>query len=153
MSADRPHERRRKLLQRLKNQPAKSLLVSDKTNVSYLTGFTGDSSLLLIGPEVCTLISDGRYTTQIGAECPGMDVYIRPQNEKIIDAASRVVKRAKLPKLAVEGDHLSVASFEKIKETAKGLEACPTSGLVEDLRQIKDSDEVAEIRMAIRQAE
>jgi Xaa-Pro aminopeptidase len=153
MSANRPHERRRSLLQRLKNQPAKTLLISDETNVSYLTGFTGDSSLLVIGPEICTLISDGRYTTQIGAECPGLDVYIRPQNEKIIAAGSKVIKKAKLAKIAFEGDHLSVSAFEKIKELVKGLEACPTSGLVEELRQIKDADEVAEIRLAIRQAE
>jgi Xaa-Pro aminopeptidase len=153
MSANRPHERRRSLLQRLKNQPAKTLLISDETNVSYLTGFTGDSSLLVIGPEICTLISDGRYTTQIGAECPGLDVYIRPQNEKIIAAGSKVIKKAKLAKIAFEGDHLSVSAFEKIKELVRGLEACPTSGLVEELRQIKDADEVAEIRLAIRQAE
>jgi len=153
MSANRPLDRRSKLLHRLKNQPAQTLLVSDKTNVSYLTGFTGDSSLLLIGPEICTLISDGRYTTQISAECPGMNVYIRPQTETIIAAACRVLKKARLPKLAIEADHLSVAAFEKIKAAVKGLEACPTSGLVEELRQIKDADEVAEIRVAIRQAE
>src|SRR5258708_21592065 len=107
MPANRPLERRRKLLQRLKNQSAQTLLVSDETNVSYLTGFTGDSSLLVIGPEVCTLVSDGRYTTQIGTDCPGLDVYIRTHNHRIIAAASKVIKRAKLPKIAVEADHLS----------------------------------------------
>jgi len=153
MTADRPLERRQKLLQNLKKQPVEAILVSDETNVSYLTGFTGDSSFLLIGKGICTLISDGRYTTQIAQECPGLDVYIRPQTETIVVAAAKVVKKARVQKLGVEADHLSLSQFEKLKEGAKGLEAKLLSGTVEELRQIKDADEVAEIRLAIRQAE
>ena len=153
MPSPRPVERRQKLLHHLKKQPIEALLVSDETNVSYLTGFTGDSSFLLIGKEICTLISDGRYTTQIADECPELDVYIRPQTETIVVAAAKVVKKAKLQKLGVEADHLSLAQFEKLKEEVKGLEPLPLSGMVEELRQIKDAEEVAEIRLAIRQAE
>jgi Xaa-Pro aminopeptidase len=153
MSHDRPLERRQKLLHHLKNKPVEALLVSNETNVSYLTGFTGDSSYLLIGKGVCILISDGRYTTQIGQECPGMEVYIRPQTETIVVAAAKVVKKAKLRKVGVEADHLPLSSFEKLKEQAQGIEPCLLSGMVEELRQIKDRGEVGEIRAAIRQAE
>ncbi|MGE5191981.1 MAG: M24 family metallopeptidase [Deltaproteobacteria bacterium] len=153
MLHDRPLERRQKLLHHLKNKPVEALLVSNETNVSYLTGFTGDSSYLLIGKGICTLISDGRYTTQIGQECPGMEVYIRPQTETVVVAAAKVVRKAKLRKLGVESDHLTLASFEKLKDVAKGIEPCLLSGMIEELRQIKDADEVAQIRVAIRQAE
>src|SRR5262249_33988311 len=129
------------------------LLVSNETNVSYLTGFTGDSSFLLIGKEQCILINDGRYTTQIAEECPGIDVYIRPQTETVVVAAAKIVKKAKLRKLGVEADHLTVSNFEKLKEESKGVETCPLSGMVEDLRVVKDADEVNQIRAAVRQAE
>src|SRR5579871_3333148 len=151
MSLDRLSTRREKLINSLKRHPVEALLVSNETNVSYLTGFTGDSSFLLIGPGICTLISDGRYTTQIASECPWAEVYIRPTTETIIEAAVKVVKKAKLRKLGVEGDHLSVASFEKLKAGVKALEASPLSGLVEQLRQIKDAEEIAEIRRAVYQ--
>jgi Xaa-Pro aminopeptidase len=82
-----------------------------------------------------------------------MDVYIRPQTETIVVAAAKVVKKAKLRNVGVESDHLSLAGFDKLKEQAKGIEPCPLSGMVEDLRQTKDADEVGEIRGAIRQAE
>ncbi|MBI3866395.1 MAG: aminopeptidase P family protein, partial [Planctomycetia bacterium] len=134
-------------------EPFEALLVTNETNVGYLTGFTGDSSFLLIGKEICTLISDGRYTTQISQECPDLDVVIRPQTDTIIVAAAKVVKQAKLKNLGIEADHLSVAHLEKLKEDAKGIEPCPTTGAVEALRQIKDPDEIAEIRRAIYQAE
>ncbi|HEY3967231.1 MAG TPA: Xaa-Pro peptidase family protein [Planctomycetaceae bacterium] len=153
MPNDRAALRRHKLLQQIKGQPIEALLVSNETNVSYLTGFTGDSSYLLIGQELCVLISDGRYTTQISQECPGLDVSIRPQTDTIIVAAAKVVKRAKLNKVGIEADHLTVAHLEKLKTEVQGLEACPTTGAVESLRQIKDADEVAEIRRAIYQAE
>jgi Xaa-Pro aminopeptidase len=153
MPADRPLERRDKLLHLLKKQPIEALLVSNETNVSYLTGFSGDSSFLLIGKGFCTLISDGRYTTQIAQECPDLDVYIRPQIETIVVAAAKVVKKAKLVKLGVEADHLTLSQFEKLNEGVKGLEPVPLSGMVEELRQIKDAEEIAEIRLAVRQAE
>lgn len=153
MPSDRAAHRRQKLLSQIKDQSFGALLISNETNVSYLTGFTGDSSYLLIGKDICTLISDGRYTTQISQECPELDVVIRPQTDTIIVAAGKVVKRAKLTKLGIEADHLTVAHGEKLEEDIKGLELCPTSGAVESLRQIKDAGEIGEIRKAIYQAE
>jgi Xaa-Pro aminopeptidase len=153
MPHDRSFERRQKLMHHLKSKPVEALLVSNETNVSYLTDFTGDSSYLLIGKGVCILISDGRYRTQIGQECPGMDVYIRPPTETVVVAAAKVVKKAKLRKVGVESEHLSLSSFEKLKEQARGIEPCLLSGMVEELRQVKDPGEVGEIRIAIRQAE
>jgi Xaa-Pro aminopeptidase len=46
-----------------------------------------------------------------------------------------------------------VAQLEKLKSEVAGLEICPTTGAVENLRQIKDADEISEIRKAIYQAE
>lgn len=153
MESDRHPQRRHKLLQRLKTNEVPALLVSGETNVTYLTGFTGDSSYLLIGPEICLLITDGRYTIQLRQECPRLEFYIRPPAESIIEATAKIIKRAKLRKLGIEGANLSAAYAEKLKTDVKGLELALTSGLVEELRQIKDVGEIQEIRTAIRQAE
>jgi Xaa-Pro aminopeptidase len=153
MEADRHPARRQKLLARLKSSAAPALLVSNETNVTYLTGFTGDSSYLLIGADICLLITDGRYTTQIRQECPGLDVHIRPPSETIVEAAEKILKRTKLRILGLEGSSLSAEAAEKLASGLKGTELVLTSGLVEELRQIKDAGEIAEIRTAIRQAE
>ncbi|MBS0267095.1 MAG: aminopeptidase P family protein [Planctomycetes bacterium] len=146
-------QRRQNLLAQLKGQPYEALLISNETNVSYLTGFTGDSSYLLLAPKICTIISDGRYTTQLSQECPDLDVCIRPQTDTIIVAASKVVKQAKISKLGIEADHLTVVNYEKLRTSVATLELCPTSGAVESLRQVKDASEIAEIRKAVYQAE
>lgn len=153
MTNDRPATRRQKLLHQLKGEPVEALLVSTESNVRYLTGFTGDSTYLLIGRGIALLISDGRYTTQIAEECPELDIYIRRQTESLLVAAAKLVKKAKLQRLGVEGDDMPVAAFEKLKSEAKGIELAPLSGLVEALRQIKDAGEVAEIKRAVQQAE
>ena len=43
-------------------------------NVTYLTGFTGDSSYLLVCGERELLITDGRYTQQLAEECSGLEL-------------------------------------------------------------------------------
>lgn len=153
MPRDRFAERRQKLIAALKPTEVEALLVTNFTNVSYLTGFSGDSSYLLIGRRHTILISDGRYEIQIADECPGLEVYIRPPSEKIENAAGKVLTSSKLKKVGIESDSVTVAQLEKFKELTPAAEFVSQEGLVENLRQVKDAVELAEIRIAIRQAE
>lgn len=151
--ADRYAARRQKLLSQLKSSNLDGLLVTNFTNVTYLTGFTGDDSFLLVSREATVLISDGRYTTQLSQECPGLDVHIRPVKISIVAATAKVIKQAKLSKLGFESGSTTVAEWRRLSEEAKGLELVPVDGAVENLRLIKDTEEVQQLREAIRQAE
>lgn len=153
MDAERFAARRQKLVRKLRKAGADALLVTNFTNVSYLTGFSGEDSYLLIGKELTVLVSDSRYTTQIQEECPGLDVYIRTRTQTIIEAVGRVVQRAKPAKLGFESNATTFDQWESLKAKIKPLEVLPVSGLVEELRLIKDKQEIAEIREAVRQAE
>ena len=52
--------RRDRLAARLGEEDLDLLLVSNPINVTYLTGFSGESSYLLIGRDWAVLVSDGR---------------------------------------------------------------------------------------------
>ena len=65
-------------------------LVASPTNVRYLTGFTGDSSVLLVGLDREILVSDGRFATQIDQECPGLEAHIRPTRPSIDQVLAHV---------------------------------------------------------------
>ena len=65
------HQRRKKLASAVRRMGADAILITNFTNVTYLTGFTGDDSYLLVGAGVEVLLSDPRYTQQLGEECPG----------------------------------------------------------------------------------
>ena len=153
MTTDRFANRRHKLIRRLKQENVDALLVTNFTNVTYLTGFSGDDSYLLIGPGQTVLISDTRYTIQIDEECPGLDVQIRTNRMPIVETTEKLIKRAKLRKLAIESSSLTVQQHEKLKDAVKSVDVVPQANLVEDLRMIKDSAEIASIREAVRTAQ
>ncbi len=143
-------DRLRKLLQK---SGVESLLVTSFTNVTYLTGFTGDDSYLLIMRKGQVLLSDARYTTQLEEECTGLDVHIRRPGESILDVAVNLCKQAKISRLGIEGDSMTVGFHQRLASKASSLELAPTTGLVEQLRMIKDKEEIAEIRRAVTIAE
>ncbi|MBI5760102.1 MAG: aminopeptidase P family protein [Planctomycetales bacterium] len=153
MPRDRFAERRQKLVAGLKATEVEAMLVTNVTNVTYLTGFSGDSSFLLIGRRLAILISDGRYEIQLGDECPELETYIRPPSEKIENAAGNVLTSTKLKKVGIEADEVTVAQLAKFQELVPAAEFVSLEGHVEKLRQVKDAVELKEIREAIRQAE
>ena len=159
MSPQRHSERQEKLMALLREANVDAMLVTGVSNVTYLTGFSGDSSTLLIGPSVRVLISDSRYQTQIAEECPGLEADIRTQKTKQPDQIASVVSRAKPAKLALESHIATADEFARLSDaigktgTGKSIEIKPLTSAVEKLRQVKDNDEIAETRRAIHIAE
>lgn len=145
--------RRKKLRKLLSKSGAAALLVSNESNVYYLTGFTGDSTYLLLGRRHAILVSDSRYTTQLAEECPDVEAHIRPSSGELAPAVADVAKSAKFTSLSIEADHVSISLGRQLAECLAGVEVVPQSGLVESLRQIKDRHEIAETRQAVRYAQ
>jgi Xaa-Pro aminopeptidase len=145
--------RRDRLRKSLKTAKIDALLVTDFTNVTYLTGFTGDDSYLLVRRDGETVLSDPRYITQLGEECPGLDLNIRPPGVSMLQAVVRVVHSAKIGRLGIEGDSMTVGLRDQIAKKLPKVEIAATSGLVERLRIVKDKDEIALLRKAVWQAE
>ncbi|HTM53238.1 MAG TPA: Xaa-Pro peptidase family protein [Pirellulales bacterium] len=145
--------RRSKLKRLFRKEGVQALLVTNFTNVTYLTGFTGDDSYLLLIADRAILISDPRYTTQIEQECPDIDAEIRPPGVGMVETIGKLTARAKVKKLGIEAGSMTVALGEQIRGASRALELVSTNNLVESLRVIKDKEEVEEIRRAIWIAE
>ena len=92
--------RRDRLRKAFRKAGVDALLVTDFTNVTYLTGFTGDDSYLLVRHDGEIVLSDPRYVTQLGEECPGLDLHIRPPGVSMLQAVVRVVRAAQVANLA-----------------------------------------------------
>lgn len=125
------------------------MLITDEHNVTYLTGFTGDSSYLLVTPKSATLLSDTRYTTQISEECPGLDVYIRDATSTKLGAVARFAKKSKLSQMAVEADSMSKSFYDQLESEVSFCELVSTNGWVEKLRSVKDKSELNSIRKSV----
>jgi len=157
MTKSRFTRRRRRLIARLRKLGLPAILVTDESNVTWLTGFTGDSSYLLVGPKLGVLISDTRYTVQISEECGELDVEIRDARRPMHAAVASVVDAAKLDCLGVEAHSTSMAAWQKISDAITAVrrsnELVAVDMVVNQLRAIKDADEISEIRLAVHQAE
>src|SRR3954453_1699318 len=144
--------RRKKLRSLIKDAQADGLVVTNFKNVTYLTGFTGDDSYLLMTLDGETLITDPRYTTQLEEECPGLALEIRAPGVKMLMAVAKVVERARVERLGIEGNSAVVSFRESLAKALPKLLIVVTENLVERLRIVKDKSEVDATRIACQQA-
>ena len=132
------------------------LLVMDPANLRWLTGFTGSNGAALVGPGIRRFLTDFRYLTQAGEQVP--DEW--GQAEISSDLLEHVAEGLVAPdgddplRLGYEDDHLSVRQLAKLSElVAEWAEPIAAGGIVEELRLVKNEDEVAMIRAAARLAD
>lgn len=151
--SDRFATRLAKLRQLLKKSDADSLLVTKTVNVTYLTGFTGDDSYLLVTPRSQVLLSDFRFIEQLEEECPGLETAIRRQGTTMLQNVAAQVAARKVKTLGVEAESMSVSVFQQLGAQCGDQSLVATSGLVESLREIKDREEIDEIRESVRLAQ
>ncbi len=119
-----------------------ALVVVNLVNVRYLTGFTGSAGLAWLASDEIVLITDRRYAGQSEAETSqaGVDVRIEITNlapKEILAAAASEVGR-----IGLEAASVNWADQRKYAEWFEGAELVPTTGVVEQCRQVKDEGEI-----------
>jgi Xaa-Pro aminopeptidase len=145
--------RRLQLSQALFAEGLEALLVTNPINVTYLTGFSGESSFLVLARERVLLVSDARFMEQIAEECPGLETHIRPPAQSVQQATGAVLTKLGFRSVGFESAHLTVGEWEILRELAPAITWQSSRDLVEKLRALKDTSEVTQIREAISIAE
>jgi Xaa-Pro aminopeptidase len=134
----------------LKQQGLEALLVTNVVNVTYLTGFGGDSSYLLVTPKKVILISDSRFETQLREECPGLECEIRDAQTTTMALTCECIQKLRCSEVGIESDTLTKSGFDQVARSLPAVLLRDTHGLVEQLRAIKDREEQEKIRRSIR---
>lgn len=150
---DRFAARRQRLAEKLPGEGLDGYLISSPFNVTWLTGFSGEASWLLVGPGRAVLVSDRRFTRQIEEECPGLEFVARPPTQRLVEAIAEQLAALGFRKIGFESAIMTVADFEALREALPACDWKATSDRVEDLRMVKDDQEIAAIRRAIALAE
>jgi Xaa-Pro aminopeptidase len=144
--------RQKRLAARLREVGVPSLLVTHLPNIRYLCGFTGSAGALLVAAgqrgQRCTFFTDGRYTQQAADEVSGVRVVIG-KRPALTEACEAAVK-GHVKVLGFEAEQLQYVTFQQLSHALKGkIKLKPTTGLVEQLRLIKDAAEIEHIRAAV----
>ena len=132
----------------LAEQELDRFLVTDLTNVRYLTGFTGTNGACVCGPGLRLFLTDFRYTERAAAEVEGWETETLA-GDWLKGIAERLEGRA-----GFEDDQMSVRLKEKLSgKLAEGTELLAAGGKVERLRRVKDDEELAAIAEASKLAD
>ena len=122
-----------------------ALLVTQITSVRYLTGFTGTNGLCIVGSEgeARRFVTDFRYLEQAEAQVQG---YERAQGKQDLlgEATEGLAGR-----VGFEDQHVSVRQLARLEELlGDRAELVSAGGLVEELRAVKEPEELEAIRQA-----
>jgi Xaa-Pro aminopeptidase len=139
-----------KLRQKLQERGIEALLISHPVNRRYLTGFTGSAGVVLITATEQLLLTDFRYVIQAQEQAPQMTLV---QHQGIYHTVGEQCRKLGIKALSFEQDHLTFAEFLQLKEAVGDIKLQPTSGIVKELRMVKDADELAVMREAARIAD
>jgi Xaa-Pro aminopeptidase len=138
-----------RLRARLDGAGCDAVLVTNLTNVRYLTGFTGSAGLLHVTGDGALLLTDGRYATQsaqqLGAAGVDAEVFIG----NVAEQQAALAKAVSAGRLGLEAGHATWGQQRSFADLLGGSVALvPTDGLVEALRWAKDAGELARIEAA-----
>jgi Xaa-Pro aminopeptidase len=122
-------------------------LISNLTNIYYLTGFEGSYGNLVIDDERTFFITDSRYTEYAGSILP-KSIEIIQQNSDFSDSLKTILKIIKKRKLYVE-QIIPLANYLSYKKQLKNIKILTGDDEVNFLRMIKDDGEIDNLRKAI----
>lgn len=151
----------KRLREKMCEKELDALIIVEPVEVRYLTGFSGDDSVLIITARRKVLVTDSRYVEQIRQECPGLAIKIR--KGPISEAAGEVLGRwdlvperssgkKKVPLIGIDPDNVTVSQYKNLRK-AVGEGIRQTKSLVSELQQCKDDYEIKQINKAVRVAE
>ena len=137
-----------KRLQKLRTSIAEkgldALLLSQPENLRYLSGFTGSSGWLLVSGQNAILATDFRYIEQAKGQSPDFEIIQTKQESR--DWLPSLVSDLGWHKLGFEANSVSYEGYHKLSEAIKtkqvNVELIPTIDIVEQLRSIKELEEL-----------
>jgi Xaa-Pro aminopeptidase len=133
-----------RLVELIAERELDQLFVSDLTNVRYLAGFTGTNGACLVGREERIFFTDFRYTERAANEVG--EEWERPKAERelVPEITARMSGR-----VGFEDAKLSVRQLARLEAAlGEGVDLVPAGDLVEQLRAVKEPDEIERMAAA-----
>jgi Xaa-Pro aminopeptidase len=130
-----------------------ALFVTQEHNRRYLSGFTGSNGALLVSRDEARISTDFRYWEQAETQAQGFTLQRAARN--FSEWFGEFVAPFGGKKLGFEAAHVTVDLHRQMRELIGELpagqrpELVPTTGIVEELRAIKEPEEVAALERVV----
>lgn len=135
------NKRINKLLDKMKKSGIDTLFITDEKNMHYYSGFYKGEGYLVINKDRLIVVTDSRYTEYASNVCKGFDV-------KNIASCSYSDFVSDGDVCGFEDKSISYLIYSKINSQIKNL--VPIGDMTDEIRQVKDEDEIVLIKKAAR---
>lgn len=124
-----------------------SIIVTDKSNIKYLSNFTGSHGILLVVNNKTYLFTDFRYIERAQKSVKKNIEVIELNKENW----QKILKKENTKIIGIEEDNLTISRFKKIKKLCKTRQQSRPgtkikfqniSGIIESQREIKSNEEI-----------
>ena len=137
---------------RLAESGAGTLIVTDLTNLRWLTGFTGSNGFGIVLPDELVLVTDGRYGDQAERQLAAAHadggrtrVLVGRTGGQVLDLVAETVSH--VASVGFESAHVSHQQFVDFGERFRPT-LVPTLGVIERGRRTKDAAEIERMAQA-----
>ncbi len=141
-----------KRLERLREGLAKekipALLLTNPINIGYLSNSLGSEDVALITLKKAILFTDFCYLEE--AKKKAIKFQLKKRKGPLSKTLTPVLNKLKIKRLGFEAAHLSYSRYGLFSKNLKGIRLISTRELIENLRRIKDREEIKSIKKAIR---
>lgn len=126
-----------------------ALLIINDSNIRYLTQFPASESWLLVTKTRAFYITDSRYVLEARQGLKG--VTVKQYSQMPCATLCELCKEFRIKRLGFDERHTSFALWKKLKEFCpRNAKLVPATGLVESLREIKDDEEIAQVKNCLK---
>lgn len=124
-----------------------ALLLTQMVNIGWISGFTGSSGFVVLTPDRAVFATDSRYVTQAAAQCPDFEQVKLASSAP--DEITDLLASLKISRIGFESGHLTYQAYKTYREKLPTeIDFVATDSLIDNLRQIKDAEEIAIIERA-----
>lgn len=137
----------KKLLNKLNQSNIDAIIIYDRNNIRYLSGFSGSSAYLYISNNKSIMLTDFRYIEQASKQCPDFEI-IDHGELGVLKTIKKFAIDDNVSKIGFESEIITFNQYKEIKEIFQKFQLIETKSLVEEIRMIKDDEELSYIKKA-----
>jgi Xaa-Pro aminopeptidase len=145
--------RAQRVAEKLAARDLDALVVTDLVNVRWLTDFTGTNGAAVVGTDgTRRFVTDFRYLSQAAEQLD--DTWAREISTDLLEGVVKHLPAEGDLRVGFDDAHLAVRDHAKLARIVReGVELVAAGGVVEELRAVKDADELDRVRAAARLAD
>ena len=126
------------------------LLITNPVDIRYLCGLREGCPALLIGKGWSVLLTSVMFKDLVPIFAPGIEMLMIKDLDKDI---AGIFRGQGVKHIGVQSEHLSLDRYRTLCKTIPEKQLVPVPGVVAGCRAVKDDDEIAMTRKAVRIAE